>query len=271
MQRVAVFVDAGYLFAAGSNLVFGERLRREETELDLAIVQALEEEATRIASRELLRIYWYDGAQSGPSAEQAAIAYHENTKLRLGYLNSYGQQKGVDSLLVTDMITLARNRAMSDAVLISGDEDTRVGVLQAQEFGVRVHLLGVSPNERNQSNLLLQESDTCQTMSEDFLRRFLRRKQSTNQQPKQSLTHESDPAEVFQNAAQTVLATLNEDEIDALARLITNGEFVPKANDGHLLKSASLQLDRKLHADETRVLRQVFRELVLKAAAESSD
>ena len=51
-------------------------------------------------------------------------------------MNSSGPAKGVDSLIVTDMITLARNGAMSDAVLLSGDEDLRVGVQQAQEFGV---------------------------------------------------------------------------------------------------------------------------------------
>lgn len=270
MHRTAVFVDAGYLFAAGSNLLFKERLRREEMELDLMIIHALETESKRITGRDLLRIYWYDGAQSGPSAEQAAIAYHENTKLRLGYLNSFGQQKGVDSLLVTDMITLARNRAMSDVVLISGDEDTRVGVLQAQEFGVRIHLLGVAPNEKNQSNLLLQEADTCQTLDEAFLGDFLRKKQAVRPEPKTSRTHPTIPEEVFKNAAQTVLDTLNEDELKALAKLIADGEFVPKANDGHLLKTASIQLNRKLEPDETRELRQVFRELVLSSRSEVS-
>lgn len=58
------------------------------------------------------------------------------------------------------MITLARNRAMSDAVLLAGDEDLRVGVQQAQEFGVRVHLVGIRPARGSQSTFLLQEADT---------------------------------------------------------------------------------------------------------------
>src|SRR5580704_9640346 len=58
------------------------------------------------------------------------------------------------------MIALARNRAISDAVLVSGDEDLRVGVQQAQEFGVRVHLVGIKPSRGSQSLFLLQEADT---------------------------------------------------------------------------------------------------------------
>ena len=68
-----------------------------------------------------------------------------------------GQQKGVDSLIIMDLIELARNHAISEAVLLSGDEDLRVGVQLAQSFGVRVHLLGVEPTRGNQSYLLLQE------------------------------------------------------------------------------------------------------------------
>jgi hypothetical protein len=73
----------------------------------------------------LLRIYWYDGSASGRlSLDQSALASADDVKLRLGQINSVGQQKGVDSLIVTDLIELARNGAMSDALLLSGDEDT---------------------------------------------------------------------------------------------------------------------------------------------------
>ena len=88
-------------------------------------------------------------------------------------MNSVGEQKGVDWLIVTDMIALARNGAVSDAVLISGDEDLRVGVQQAQEFGVRVHLIGIKPSRGSQSLFLLQESDTTHEWSEDEIAGFL--------------------------------------------------------------------------------------------------
>src|SRR5688572_32026140 len=43
--------------------------------------------------------------------------------VRLGNLNANNQQKGVDSLIRTDLESLARHRAISDAALLGGDED----------------------------------------------------------------------------------------------------------------------------------------------------
>ena len=82
----------------------------------------------------LLRIYWYDGIlwSNRPSIEQDVIGQSENAKLRLGLVYSRGQQKGVDSLIVTDLIELARNRAIADALILSGDEDITIGVQVAQ-------------------------------------------------------------------------------------------------------------------------------------------
>lgn len=148
MDRVAILVDAGYLFAQGSALLSGQKLPRSQVILSAeACVRALSEFARNLSGVELLRIYWYDGTSTGPTPQQLILAHLEGVKLRLGFVNSVGEQKGVDSLIITDMITLARNRAISDAVLLSGDEDLRVGVQQAQEFGVRVHLLGTKPAE----------------------------------------------------------------------------------------------------------------------------
>lgn len=161
MNRVAVFVDAGYLFAQGSALVTGQKRPRSEVDIDLdRVLNALEELACRLSGVQLLRIYWYDGTATGPTPQHVAVAYKPRVKLRLGFVNTVGEQKGVDSLIVTDMIMLARNGAMSDAVLLSGDEDLRVGVQQAQELGVRVHLLGITPCRGSQSQFLLQEADT---------------------------------------------------------------------------------------------------------------
>lgn len=161
MDRVAVFVDAGYFFAQGSALLSGKKTQRGEVKLDHEkVLNALEEFACRVSKLPLLRIYWYDGTATGPSPQHIALAFENHIKVRLGFVNTAGQQKGVDSLIVTDMITLARNRSMCDAVLLSGDEDIRVGVQQAQEFGVRVHLLGITPCRGSQSQFLLQEADT---------------------------------------------------------------------------------------------------------------
>lgn len=166
MDRVAVLVDAGYFFAAGSALASGAGQQKRGTIIfdHEATVEALKRFAhTVTGGLKLLRVYWYDGAlrRNGPSAEQIRLAHCSDVKIRLGLLNAVGQQKGVDSLIVTDLVELARNRAVADVVLMSGDEDVRIGVQIAQGFGVRVHLLGIEPCNATQSSQLRQEADTC--------------------------------------------------------------------------------------------------------------
>jgi hypothetical protein len=179
MLQTAVFVDAGYFFAAGSALLWGEKQPRHLLTLDTStIVETLIVAAKDVEPHaRLLRIYWYDGiAQNrGPSAEQSLLAHTPNIKLRLGFLNSQGQQKGVDSLIVTDLIDLARNGAISDALILAGDEDLRVGVQVAQTYGVRVHLLGIKPSRGNQSRPLSQEVDGMLEWTEAELKTLVTR------------------------------------------------------------------------------------------------
>jgi uncharacterized LabA/DUF88 family protein len=176
MDRTAVFIDAGYLFASGSRLIAGEKLLRAELHADYdAVLKLLLELVQELTGLPLLRVYWYDGASKGPSPQHLALAYRRNVKLRLGLVNDRGQQEGVDSLIVADLVTLARNRAMADALLMTGDEDILPGVREAQEFGVRVHLLGIPPARENQSALLVQEADGVRELSEAEVRTFLTR------------------------------------------------------------------------------------------------
>ena len=109
-------------------------------------------------------------------------------KLRLGMIAFTGRQKGVDSLIVTDLIELARNHAISDAILLYGDEDVRIGVQIAQSFGMRVHLLGIEPGANNQSRLPRQESDTTTEWQQPEVELFLavQRSRSGRRTPKPS-------------------------------------------------------------------------------------
>jgi uncharacterized LabA/DUF88 family protein len=164
MHQIAVFVDAGYLHAQGSALLAGSAQRREQNRLNVPILlENLIDEAKAIEPiARLLRIYWYDGVARGGvlSVEQKTLARSDNVKCRFGVINSKGQQKGIDSLIVTDLIQLAREQACSDALILSGDEDLRVGVQVAQTFGIRVHVLGIHPARGSQSPDLLAEADT---------------------------------------------------------------------------------------------------------------
>jgi hypothetical protein len=174
LDRFAVFVDAGYLFAASGTLCFGLS-DRDRLLLDCKV--AAESLATLGASNcglSHLRTYWYDGAKDAqPTAQHLDIAYLPGVKLRLGRLTK-GKQKGVDSRIVRDLIILSEERAVAVAYLVGGDEDLREGVSEAQERGVRVVLVGVEPpSTQNLSPTLAMEADDVMVLDKPFVSRFI--------------------------------------------------------------------------------------------------
>jgi uncharacterized LabA/DUF88 family protein len=173
LDRAAIFVDAGYVFASGSKLVAGDKLARSQLRLEHeALLARLVGLATELTQLPLLRIYWYDGASGAANPAQVALSYQPNVKLRLGLVTERGQE-GVDELIARDLVTLAQNRAITDALLLSGDDDIRPAVEQAQELGIRVHLLGISPARENQAAALVQAADATRELSEAEVRSFL--------------------------------------------------------------------------------------------------
>jgi len=82
----------------------------------------------------------------------------------------------VDANIRADMEALARHRAITDAVLIAGDEDMVPAVEAAQAFGVRVHLWGIEPPYgTNQAERLVWESDTVDVLDSSFVRPYFTR------------------------------------------------------------------------------------------------
>jgi uncharacterized LabA/DUF88 family protein len=176
LDRAAVFVDAGYVFAEGSKLIAGQKLTRSQLLLDYdVLLQLLGDVTAALTGLPLLRVYWYDGASTAASPAQVALSYRPNVKLRLGTVEAGGQQ-GVDDLIAHDLLLLSRNRAMADALLLSGDDDVRPAVELAQEHGVRLHLLGIAPARDNQAAALVQAADTRRELSEPEVRSFLRKR-----------------------------------------------------------------------------------------------
>lgn len=174
MDRAAVFVDAGYLFASGSKLVANERLPRRQLQLNHErIIATLHELTAALSGLPLLRIYWYDGATAAPTPQQVAMAYCHNVKVRIGAMTPEGGQRGVDELLISDLVALAQNKAIADALVLTGDEDLREGIEKAQAFGVRVHLIGIAPRRENQASLLVQEADTLHELQLADVQAFL--------------------------------------------------------------------------------------------------
>lgn len=267
MGRTAVFVDAGYLFAAGSKLIADEKLARSELNLDYdALLKLLRDLVTQVTNLPLLRIYWYDGTAMGPTPQQLALAYRPSVKLRLGFVNQQGHQKGVDSLVVSDLINLARNRAMADAILMTGDEDIRVGVQQAQDFGVRVHLLGVAPARENQSGFLVQEADSVHELSRVEVQSFLRRAAhapSSLTPTAPTITSSTEPPSTtlpspLDVAALRIAGEMNAEETKAIL-IESVGGSVPSQIDRRLLVAGSQALGGvQLTPEQKRRVRIAF-------------
>jgi len=273
IYRVGIFVDAGYLFAQGSTCLAGSKADRTACHLDpqAAVAALLTAAAYSAPDAGLLRIYWYDAVgRHGPTTTHDAIAARANVKLRLGFLNNQGQQKGVDSLIVTDMIELARNQAMSDAVIVSGDEDVRVGVQVAQVYGVRVHLVGIHPARGSQSRALLHEADTTIEWDRSVVSTFLSvvtatglpsplAKPADYESLLASGTAAMANAADLQAVCSSFLLSLTAAQRQELTEHLRSNQSLPGPFDKVLLAHARTALGRYLDEQEKRDLRAMVR------------
>lgn len=269
MSMSVVLVDAGYLYAQGSLCLAGSQLGRADIRInESAVVRALKSVShERSGGCGLLRIYWYDAPlRTGITAQQAALANSDHIKLRLGVLNGLGQQKGVDSLIVSDLIELARNRAISDAILVSGDEDVRIAVQIAQAYGVRIHLLGMHPARASQSALLRQEADTTSEWTTSDISMFM---SVTPKAPRVERVNSEILPEVEGSPPppQAALVTeavdaLGPQDVADLAAYWTSRTGLPPEIDRPLLARCRDALARDLAPDERRNVRRWFETLV---------
>jgi uncharacterized LabA/DUF88 family protein len=264
MNRCGVFVDAGYLFAQGSALIAGSRRKREDLQLDIPRILALLQGAANIApAAELLRIYWYDGAPFGRlSAQQYAIAETDGIKLRLGALSLSGEQKGVDPLIVSDLVELARNRSICDAILVAGDDDLRLGVLVAQSYGVRVHLVGIEPARATQSRLLRMEADTLAEWGRAEVGSFLAVREALPASLSEACSPEDKP-EALCTVVASFIGTLSSDQTVGARSFAETSGGLPPDIDRRLLPACRAAIGRNLDAAERRLVRAIARDLLL--------
>lgn len=182
MDRCIVLVDAGYLLGAAASLLAGEPSRSRITVDHAALIQGLRERAESDTERPLLRIYWFDGAPDRvPQPEHRRLRVMPRVTVRLGALTrSDGRwaQKGVDAAMHAELTELARNRACSDVVLVTGDGDLLPGMMAAKEHGVAVHLWAVqaADGDYNQSEDLVAEADERRVLDRTWITKAVRAK-----------------------------------------------------------------------------------------------
>ena len=261
MDRYAIFVDAGYLFAAAGSLCFGTSARRD---LNLDAEEAtrfLRERCGNHCDQAHLRTYWYDGAPDAvPTSDQLQIGGQQGVKLRLGRLSKHGQ-KGVDSRIVRDLIVLSRNRAVSTVYLMSGDEDVREGVVEAQEFGVAVILLGIEPRwgQFNQAATLVREADDIIKLSRSDCTRFLSHTDENIGRP-----HLTRSIAVDENASPSEFgeaygrAARGDLDPEAVSRILAGRPRIPKSIDVRLVKNAAARFEDPLSEDAKHEVRAGF-------------
>jgi uncharacterized LabA/DUF88 family protein len=263
MDRCAILVDVGYLLAEGGK-AYCKASRRSQVRLDYASAgAALEHFAQSHSGLPLLRSYWYDGAPDYVlTQDHHEIAGLPRVKLRLGRLvmrkgkkGNVFEQKGVDSLIVHDLITLAHERAVSTVYLLAGDEDIREGVAAAQRYGVQVILLGIPTRNPNQSAPLMREADEVLPIEDATLKPHFERagvEPGTKEEGPLSADAQADPAAAVAKAGQTFAAewAAAADTSD-IGELLARAPRIPKALDIQLLVRAEEAVGFSLRDDQT--------------------
>lgn len=251
MDRCGIFIDAGYLFAAGGQL-YGFGPARGNVQVDGQMASEFFANLAREScGLQPLRIYWYDGAKDGiPTADHQSIAALPNVKLRLGRINAQNQQKGVDALIYRDLMTLARERAISDAFLLAGDEDLREGVKAAQDMGVRVTLVGIAAADggHNQSRELQYEADVILQLDATQLGEFVSGRVSPagrSGSPGDSTSAVTDAASEF---AERWMRGATREEIDSL---LASDPRIPGHLDPELLAHVEDAIGESLRQAES--------------------
>jgi hypothetical protein len=174
LDRCALFVDAGYALADGAMAVHGTR-RRDSVSWDHAgLIKLLNGLARDRTGLPVLRCYWYEATAEGSrTAEHDALADMPGLKLRLVNVRP-GRREGIETQLRRDLVTLAKNGAISDAFVASANENLAEIVAEVQDLGLRVVILHIaSDGGWTVPQSLRQESDDLVEISGVHLRPFV--------------------------------------------------------------------------------------------------
>jgi hypothetical protein len=174
VDRCALFVDAGYVLSDGAMAVHGTR-HRDSVSWDYAgllkLLAGLSRDRTGLP---VLRCYWYEATvDSRRTSEHDALADLPGLKLRLGKMRP-GRREGVEAEIHRDITALARNGAVSDAIILSAEEDLAPVVAEVQDLGIRVVIVHIAVDGNwTISRPLRQECDDIIEITGAHLRPFV--------------------------------------------------------------------------------------------------
>src|SRR5262249_10965169 len=162
------------VLADGAMAVHGTR-RAESVSWDYeGLLQLLSSLARERSGLPVLRCYWYEATVDGRrTAEQDALADVPGIKLRVAKIRP-GRREGVETEIHRDLTTLARNGAISDALVVSAEEDLAQVIADVQDLGMRVTLVHIAVDGNwTITRALRQESDDIIEISGDHLRPYV--------------------------------------------------------------------------------------------------
>jgi len=274
MARYAVFVDAGYFWVQATHVVHGAREDRGSISIDYtALRSGLLALVETQWGTDLLRVYWYDGP--GPSGEKLAthraIDELDDFKLRLGTRTGMGAQKAVDGLIIADLIMLAQTKAITHAMLLSGDADLTPGVIAGQALGLRVHLLTMGPGAATSPFLAAEVDRKCRWEDQE-VRRFVsplaiqprarparqpdtRQSPATTPPPADEALFADNPVQPSFDPVALAAVALRELGPTAIATIGTKATSIPGPLDKRLIAKAMEAVGRELTDDERIQLR----------------
>jgi hypothetical protein len=174
VDRCALFVDAGYALSDGALAVHGTR-HRDSVSWDYAgLVKLLAELSRDRTGMPVLRCYWYEATEdSNRTPEHETLADIPGLKLRLGKVRP-GRREGVETEIRRDLTALARNKAVSDVVIVSAEEDLAQVISDVQDQGIKVAVVHVAGDGGwTVSRALRQECDDVIEISAGHLRPYV--------------------------------------------------------------------------------------------------
>ena len=260
MDRYAIFVDAEYLYAEGGMLCCNSPERQEILLYGLGANDFLVGLATDVCDLQPLRTYWYDTSTDGvPTSAQQLVATLPNMKLRLQRSGMRPQQPPLSAAIKRDLMTLARERAICDAFLLSADEGLIECVGDVQDLGLRVTLINiVSRDDRREStSSLANEADEVVKLTKDDLSRFIRRRRAPDDAASDTYDPVDSVAAAATEFAESWLYRASDDEFDAL---LDQRPRIPESLDGDLLYAVENVIGGSLRGQDRlrRAVRQAF-------------
>ena len=260
MDRYAIFVDAEYLYAEGGMLCCNSPERQEILLYGLGANDFLVGLATDACDLQPLRTYWYDTSADGvPTSAQQLVATLPNMKLRLERSAPREQQTPLSAAIRRDLTTLARQRAICDAFLLSADEDLIESVREVQDLGLRVTLINIASRDesREPTVSLTNEADEVVKLTKDDLSRFIRRRRAPDDAASDAYDPVDSVAAAATEFAESWLDRASDDEFDAL---LDQRPRIPESLDGDLLYAVENVIGGSLRGQDRlrRAVRQAF-------------